>query len=839
MAMEPLEFVKAVFEFTVGPVFLTALPSAREIATRKLGDIARFIERNDIPGQDGVYFCPSALAPDAALALGERSLRSKRTASQAGVVWTDIDGKNILLTLEDAANGLRSLRFPPSFIVWSGNGIHAYWLLTEPFDVQSERNAFEGVLRLLADRFGGDPAPAHAAPLMRLPGTHNRKRGECKPVTVEGEGRRYHFEDLEEWLEEQPVAIERAVPIPRTADADLNPFLAAAREHGWKPTLNVKGELERMVIGNIHHTCVRVSASLLMRGDNAEDVTARLLGEIERVKLAAGEPFRARSEERKLLAMCRSWIAKHPVEHRRKRTMDEPSEVHEYDGARAKKKAKDGPGMSKEKTAALPPIVADGVIEALRRDGQDIMLADGSMWVYSDGVWALAEAGHEQRLRTLIQLGCDALERSHDSKIANAAWKRLNEHPGLYRPSVPWLTGPTMATQNGLLDITTRTFTPPRADAYARRKVGAAYDPAAKCPAFLGFLDSLFSDYDAATRPQMIGLIQEWFGAMFVPNLLYREERKALLLLGPSRTGKTELARIAKLLVGCPVASPSVSEISERFGLASFYGSTAWIRDDAVNEGDRLDPQRFKTIITGEPVDIERKGLPALRGIELNIPVLLTTNAMPRARDASDAIFNRAHVVEMNNVVSEEDARAVRLAVGVPRGQSLASWLFAMEGPGIFNWSLDGFDRLAERGRYDPPPPIAGANQRFKDENNPVAEFARTNVVKSSYGRVARHDLMCAYHGWQREQEGDEARAAGARWFFPRLRSAVPGLGEKQEHSGTRYLTGISLTDEGLQHWERHITGPQLRGGNKGFAVARTDVNKSWNPEEKHDAYPF
>lgn len=131
------------------------------------------------------------------------------------------------------------------------------------------------------------------------------------------------------------------------------------------------------------------------------------------------------------------------------------------------------------------------------------------------------------------------------------------------------------------------------------------------------------------------------------------------------------------------------------------------------------------------------------------------------------------------------------------------------------------------------------ANQRFKDDNNPVAEFARTNIVKSSYKRVARHDLMCAFHGWQREQEGDEARAAGARWFFPRLRSAVPGLGETQEDSGIRYFTGLALTDEGLQHWERHIVGPQLRGGNKGFSVARDGVNRNWNTGESHASDPF
>jgi hypothetical protein len=85
---------------------------------------------------------------------------------------------------------------------------------------------------------------------------------------------------------------------------------------------------------------------------------------------------------------------------------------------------------------------------------------------------------------------------------------------------------------------------------------------------------------------------------------------------------------------------------------------------------------------------------------------------------------------------------------------------------------------------------------------------------------------MCAYHGWQREQDGDEARAFGARAFFPRLRSVTPWAGELQDHSGRRYITGIHLTDEGLQLWDLHTQGPQLKGGSKGSSGLKTDVNK-------------
>jgi len=136
------------------------------------------------------------------------------------------------------------------------------------------------------------------------------------------------------------------------------------------------------------------------------------------------------------------------------------------------------------------------------------------------------------------------------------------------------------------------------------------------------------------------------------------------------------------------------------------------------------------------------------------------------------------------------------------------------------------------RGAYDVPEVVRFAIQRFKDDNNPVGEWARTALVRAPHGRVARHDLMCAYHGWQREQDGDEARAFGARAFFPRLRAAAPWTGDHQDHAGKRFVTGLHLSDEGLQLWDLHNQGPQLKGGSKGTSLTKHEVNRLITPSE-------
>jgi putative DNA primase/helicase len=352
----------------------------------------------------------------------------------------------------------------------------------------------------------------------------------------------------------------------------------------------------------------------------------------------------------------------------------------------------------------------------------------------------------------------------------------------------------------------------------------------------------LFADHDPETGAALANLLQEFAGGSLCVRLLHREQRRALFLVGPSRTGKTELARLLARLVGGPIASPSVGQIGERFGLACFFDAVAWIRDDAVNEGDRLDPQRFKTIVTGEPIDIERKRRDAVR-VALAIPVVLTANSLPASRDASDAIFNRSLVIDLTHVLDEQAAINVRRHLRVPPGVWLADFLFDREGPGVLNWALEGLECLLKRGAFAIPKTVSDAIQRFKDESNSVTEFARTMLEQSADTKVNRADLICAFHGWLKEKVGDEAKMHGARWLMPKLRSACPWA-ISRKIGGTRYLCGVKLTEEGLGYWYQQASAAQQSGrGSKGASALKKDVNQAWNSkkeeEEKGEELPF
>ena len=95
----------------------------------------------------------------------------------ASAVWVDVDVK-VEGNLAKAEAAIESFGLPPSMIVSSGGGgRHFWWLLRDPvlLATSKERAAFKSIIGALAALLSGDPSPAHAAAVMRLPGTRNVK----------------------------------------------------------------------------------------------------------------------------------------------------------------------------------------------------------------------------------------------------------------------------------------------------------------------------------------------------------------------------------------------------------------------------------------------------------------------------------------------------------------------------------------------------------------------------------------------------------------------------------------------------------------------------------------
>ncbi len=103
----------------------------------------------------------------------------KKDVTRALALWVDLDAKDFG-SLAAAEKATRSFILPTSFVVNSGYGYHAYWLLQGdcPPELLEEVNA------ALLEAVGGGKGTGDASRVLRVPGSWNLKGEEPVPCTV-------------------------------------------------------------------------------------------------------------------------------------------------------------------------------------------------------------------------------------------------------------------------------------------------------------------------------------------------------------------------------------------------------------------------------------------------------------------------------------------------------------------------------------------------------------------------------------------------------------------------------------------------------------------------------
>jgi hypothetical protein len=164
-------FLRAIHPTDVGWCELRALPSRDRIFV-PVGDVAAVAD-----------FCTIHLDENVYVGVATRRTRDNGTAENCGELWCafiDIDFKGV----DETTARRRLAEFPlrPHVAVTSGNGVHVYWRLKEPFVFPDDKPAALSLLKRLALHFGGDLSVVDVARILRVPGTFNFKYDTPQPV---------------------------------------------------------------------------------------------------------------------------------------------------------------------------------------------------------------------------------------------------------------------------------------------------------------------------------------------------------------------------------------------------------------------------------------------------------------------------------------------------------------------------------------------------------------------------------------------------------------------------------------------------------------------------------
>jgi RecA-family ATPase len=278
----------------------------KELFTSDPKVIEAFVKAENRPGR-GVYVCMNRLRDNA----------RSRCLETVGEIWrltVDIDFKAIEETPEEVDRRLQGLPEPPTEVRDSGYGRHVDWVLKEPIPRDSgDYDRAVDLLKRLTESLCGDPAVAHPAALLRMPGTHNSKRENPGPVcrTLWCTGSGSDLGDIEEMLD----LLQDASQLTRKPRSSGN---TAPNDGPRDGPVDVEHELANMEYGpglnRLHTVQLRCIGARLRQGIPLDDAVAEILEATKRA--VANDPRCAnwdwKKEENDIARMGCDLIVKAP-----------------------------------------------------------------------------------------------------------------------------------------------------------------------------------------------------------------------------------------------------------------------------------------------------------------------------------------------------------------------------------------------------------------------------------------------------------------------------------------------------------------------------------------------
>jgi len=341
---------------------------------------------------------------------------------------------------------------------------------------------------------------------------------------------------------------------------------------------------------------------------------------------------------------------------------------------------------------------------------------------------------------------------------------------------VPWEDDVAVAMQNGILARATRTLHPHSPLFFNTHTLGFAYDPQAPTPTrWLTFLTELWG-VDA----QRIETLQEVMGYVLCGGT---EQQKIFMFVGPKRSGKGTIMRVLRALLGAEnVCAPTLSSLATNFGLQPLVGKPLAAISDA-RLGTRSDAlvavERLLSISGEDAITIDRKYKDPWTG-RLPTRFVLLTNELPQFTDASGALASR-FIIQIfdKSFYGRENPRLTEELL--------------TEAPAIFNWCLEGFDRLAERGHFVQPRASRAAVEHLEDLASPVSAFLRDRCTLHPDATVEKDDLWKEWREWAEDagvkKGSKEVLIRDLRAAQPQIRSTRPTIGSKRVY----VLSGLRL----------------------------------------------
>lgn len=257
---------------------------------------------------------------------------------------------------------------------------------------------------------------------------------------------------------------------------------------------------------------------------------------------------------------------------------------------------------------------------------------------------------------------------------------------------------------NGWVNVETLEFEPHTPNRISRRKSAVAYDPNAECPVYDKFLGE-----DLQLKEDQVRVIDQFSGLTLTGDIRYQ---KMLTLVGRPGCGKSTLLNTWSHVLGDMSLEKKLTDLqsdASRFAGSQFVGSTlCWF--DEVNVKKAEMSNNLGTLITGETINVERKGINGITKARNTVKCVLTANLLPMT--AEIGMYRRLILINIPVSFSEDEKE----------DREMPDKLKA-EGSGILNRMLRGLQDLRKMHGFTVIAGHADLIEEYKAQSDTIAEF--------------------------------------------------------------------------------------------------------------------
>jgi putative DNA primase/helicase len=379
-----------------------------------------------------------------------------------------------------------------------------------------------------------------------------------------------------------------------------------------------------------------------------------------------------------------------------------------------------GGAATEASTGKAPPeFIARRLAEQLIAETPIAASAGGELYIHRGGAY---RPGGEVRLRRRIALSLgDEWRRNKGDEVIGyirAVAARIWAEPPRDRINV----------RNGILDLDTGKLGPHDPAFLSPVQIGAAYEPAATCPAIERFLAEVLA-------PELAALIHELVGYLVTPD---QSLQIAFMFLGGGANGKsTTISLLTKMLGDENVSSVALHRLDEdRFSVAELEGKLCNCFADLDARALQASSM-FKAITGGDAITGERKYANPFT-FRPYARLVYSANEPPPTSDSSDAFFRRWVILPFERRFSDSEAdRHILNRLTTPQELS-----------GLLNRGLEVLPTLQERGAFTTTAITTRAAERFRVDSDSVAGFLGEVCELDRDARTALPRLFDAYRNW-------------------------------------------------------------------------------------------